>query len=61
MPALGRNFLHAARLGFAQPRTGNWIDVLAPLPPDLLGYARQLAAAAGEDPRRIDAALTGYL
>src|SRR5713101_9479530 len=32
MPPLGRNFLHAAKLGFAQPRTGAWIEVRAALP-----------------------------
>ncbi|MGB9465438.1 MAG: RluA family pseudouridine synthase, partial [Candidatus Acidiferrum sp.] len=35
MPPLGRNFLHAALLGFAQPRTGAWIEVRAPLPAEL--------------------------
>lgn len=61
MPSLQRNFLHAARLGFAQPRTGRWIEVAAPLPEELLGYLKQLASAAGEDARHIDAALHGYL
>lgn len=61
IPALHRNFLHAVRLGFAQPRSGKWIDIAAPLPADLLAYMRQLTVAASEDPRRIDAALRGYL
>ena len=61
MPALERNFLHAARLSFAHPSTREWVDVIAPLPAALLDYARKLAAAAGEDPRRIDATLAGYL
>jgi 23S rRNA pseudouridine1911/1915/1917 synthase len=40
---LERQFLHAARLAFAQPFTGAAIDVVAPLPDDLsaaLGRAR---------------------
>jgi 23S rRNA pseudouridine1911/1915/1917 synthase len=61
LPSLGRNFLHAARLGFAQPRTGEWIEVRAPLPAELRAFLRELSAAAGEDARRIDVALAGYL
>ncbi len=61
LPALGRNFLHAARIGFAQPRTGQSVELAAPLPPDLRGYLGKLAAAAGEEFARIDAALAGFL
>jgi 23S rRNA pseudouridine1911/1915/1917 synthase len=61
MPILGRNFLHAAKLGFAQPRTGQWIELRAPLPQELQDFLHQLAAAAGETPQRIDGALAGYL
>ena len=61
MPALQRNFLHAARLGFSQPRTGTWIEVRAPLPRELHEFARKLSEAAGEDLKRIDAALAPYL
>jgi 23S rRNA pseudouridine1911/1915/1917 synthase len=61
MPALGRNFLHAARLGFAHPRTGAWIEVRAPLPEALQEFARKLARAVGEDSKRIDAVLAPYL
>jgi 23S rRNA pseudouridine1911/1915/1917 synthase len=61
LPPLGRNFLHAAELGFAQPRTGEWIDVRAALPPELLDFLKKLSAAAAEAPSRIDAALSGYL
>ncbi|MGH9943409.1 MAG: RluA family pseudouridine synthase [Pyrinomonadaceae bacterium] len=39
--ALGRQFLHAARLGFFHPRTGEWMKFEAPLPDDL---ARLLSA-----------------
>jgi len=58
---LGRNFLHAAKLGFAQPRTGAWIEVRAVFPPELRDYLKKLCDAAGEPQSRIDAALAGYL
>jgi 23S rRNA pseudouridine1911/1915/1917 synthase len=61
LPSLGRNFLHAAKLGFAHPRTGEWLEVRAPLPSALHSFLQQLAAAAGEEPGHIDAALVGYL
>lgn len=61
LPPLGRNFLHAARLGFSQPRTGEWIVVSAPLPRELQEFVKQLAAVAGENGERIDAALAPYL
>jgi 23S rRNA pseudouridine1911/1915/1917 synthase len=61
MPQLERNFLHAARLGFAQPRTGAWLEVRAPLPKALDNYLRQLASESGEPEARIDAALAGFL
>jgi 23S rRNA pseudouridine1911/1915/1917 synthase len=34
---LHRQFLHAARLAFAHPRTGARVDVASPLPPELAG------------------------
>jgi 23S rRNA pseudouridine1911/1915/1917 synthase len=37
-PGLERQFLHAARLAFEHPFTGEKIDVESPLPPDLAGY-----------------------
>ena len=37
-PALGRQFLHAARLAFPHPFTGERIDVESPLPPDLEAF-----------------------
>ena len=61
MPALERNFLHAARLAFAQPRTGNEIRVTAPLPGDLHEYLRRLGAEAEVEPGRIDGVLTSFL
>jgi 23S rRNA pseudouridine1911/1915/1917 synthase len=61
MPELGRNFLHAARLGFAQPRKGQWIEVSAPLPVELRDYLTRLASESGEDSARIDAVLAPFL
>ena len=61
LPPLERNFLHAAKLGFAQPRTGVWIEVCAALPLELRDYLKTLCEAAGEPQSRIDAALAGYL
>jgi hypothetical protein len=61
LPKLERNFLHAARLGFAQPRTGAWLEVGAPLPVELREFLAKLCAAAGEPTSRIDAALAAYL
>jgi 23S rRNA pseudouridine1911/1915/1917 synthase len=60
-PPLGRHFLHAAKLGFAQPRTGAWIELRAPLPAELREFLAKLSAAAGEPAARIDAALKAYL
>jgi 23S rRNA pseudouridine1911/1915/1917 synthase len=41
-PALGRQFLHAARLAFAHPFTGERVDVSSPLPSDLTRYLEEL-------------------
>ena len=61
LPALNRNFLHAAKLGFAQPRTGAWIKLRAPLPQELRDFLQKLSTAAGDPLERIDAALATYL
>lgn len=53
LATLGRQFLHAAKLGFPHPRTGVWIEARAPLPPDLRDYLLRLAALDG---RSVDAA-----
>jgi 23S rRNA pseudouridine1911/1915/1917 synthase len=37
-PALGRQFLHAARLGFVHPFTAERLDLESPLPADLEAY-----------------------
>jgi 23S rRNA pseudouridine1911/1915/1917 synthase len=36
--------LHAAVLGFLHPRTGDGVDLLAPLPDDLAGWLARLRA-----------------
>jgi 23S rRNA pseudouridine1911/1915/1917 synthase len=41
-PALGRQFLHAARLAFPHPVTGGRVDVASELPPDLRQYLERL-------------------
>lgn len=61
LPKLERNFLHAARLGFAHPRTGGWIEVRAKLPVELRKFLAKVCAAAGEPQSRIDDALAAYL
>jgi 23S rRNA pseudouridine1911/1915/1917 synthase len=58
---LGRVFLHAARLGFAHPRGGQFVEARAPLERGLRAYLRELAAAAEVDLSEVDAALRGYL
>ena len=39
--ALGRQFLHAARLAFPHPLTGERVETRSPLPPDLLAALEQ--------------------
>jgi 23S rRNA pseudouridine1911/1915/1917 synthase len=61
MPPLGRNFLHAAKIIFSHPRTGERMELRAPLPAELREFLYALAKAAGTEPGKIDAALAGYL
>jgi 23S rRNA pseudouridine1911/1915/1917 synthase len=61
LPPLGRNFLHAAKIVFSHPRTGERMEIRAPLPAELRTFLRALATTDGDDPAKIDAALTGYL
>ncbi|HUN63828.1 MAG TPA: RluA family pseudouridine synthase [Candidatus Sulfotelmatobacter sp.] len=61
LPSLGRNFLHAAKIGFDQPHSSKRIELTAPLPPELREYLGKLAAATGESTERIDAVLHGFL
>jgi 23S rRNA pseudouridine1911/1915/1917 synthase len=44
---LARQFLHAARLAFAHPVTGEPVDVSSPLPPDLQAVLDRLAGQSG--------------
>jgi 23S rRNA pseudouridine1911/1915/1917 synthase len=41
-PRLKRQFLHAARLGFTHPFTGQPVEVESPLPADLQGFLAQI-------------------
>src|SRR2546421_490292 len=41
--ALGRQFLHAERLGFHHPRTGEWLSFTAPLPRKLSDLLERIA------------------
>jgi 23S rRNA pseudouridine1911/1915/1917 synthase len=61
LPSLGRNFLHAAKIVFSHPRTGERMELRAPLPIELRDFLHTLAKTAGGDPGKIDAALHGYL
>lgn len=45
----GRFFLHAHRIGFRQPSTGETVTVSAPLPPDLTAWLEGLETRAGTD------------
>jgi 23S rRNA pseudouridine1911/1915/1917 synthase len=60
LPPLDRNFLHAARVSFGHPRTGQRIEVRAPLPPELVNYLAVLGRATKADPAVIDAALREF-
>ncbi len=61
LPPLHRNFLHAARLGFAHPSTGAWVEVRAPLAEDLRLYFHEFAGSLGWRSRDIDSALAPYM
>jgi 23S rRNA pseudouridine1911/1915/1917 synthase len=61
LPRLERQFLHAARLEFAHPRSGKWIAIRAPLPGDLRAFLEKLAASSGENQSRIDALIAPFL
>lgn len=42
LPTLNRNFLHAERVGFDHPRTGQRLEISAPVPPELEAFLREL-------------------
>jgi 23S rRNA pseudouridine955/2504/2580 synthase len=48
--ALKRMFLHAYRLGFEHPLTGEPVNVEAPLPPDCLRFLQSLQPASQAEP-----------
>jgi 23S rRNA pseudouridine1911/1915/1917 synthase len=47
---LGRPALHAARLGFDHPRTGERLAFEAPLPPDLVALVASLVLEPDASP-----------
>jgi 23S rRNA pseudouridine1911/1915/1917 synthase len=59
--APGRPVLHAARIRFAHPRTGEPVEARAPVAQDLRDFLGELARALGVERERIDAALRRYL
>ncbi len=61
LPLLERNFLHAARIGFSHPSSGEWVEVRAPLPRDLQVYFDQAGASLGWRATEIEAALAPYV
>jgi 23S rRNA pseudouridine1911/1915/1917 synthase len=61
IPPLGRNFLHAAKIVFSHPRSGERMEIRAPLPVELRDFLHTLVTTASGDPAEIDAALHGYL
>ena len=60
LPALERNFLHSARIGFTHPRSGNRMEFRAPLPTQLVEYLRRVGRALNTSVTAIDAALKEY-
>lgn len=61
LPPLGRNFLHAAVLGFAHPSTGAWVEVRAPLPRELRLYFEEAAKSLGWRAAETESALAPYV
>jgi len=61
---IDRHALHAARLAFDHPITGERIAIEAPLPPDLVAFWNGLASTesepAGSQPRRSGPAIPGH-
>lgn len=61
LAAPARPFLHAARIGFTHPRTGQRMEMAAPLAEDLVRWLHQTLAAVGVDPAQIDRVLRPFL
>ena len=51
VPLLGRQFLHAHRLGFRLPSTGEWVEFVSPLPADLQSALAALETSPHEKRR----------
>jgi 23S rRNA pseudouridine1911/1915/1917 synthase len=61
---LGRPFLHAARIGFEHPASGQPMEFRAPVPPELRNCIARVAAAepgGAKSAAAIDAALAAFL
>jgi len=61
---LGRPFLHAARIAFEHPASGQPMEFRAPVPAELRKYIASVAAAepgGAKSPAAIDAALAAFL
>jgi 23S rRNA pseudouridine1911/1915/1917 synthase len=58
---LGRLWLHAARLRLAHPRTGQALEIRAPLPRELRDWLVVLAEQERSNGTEIDRALEGFL
>ncbi|MGA7918695.1 MAG: RluA family pseudouridine synthase [Candidatus Acidiferrales bacterium] len=54
LPSLGRNFLHAARIAFAHPRTGQQMEFRAPLPNELVLYIHELGGLIEQQPNEME-------
>ncbi|MGA8144597.1 MAG: RluA family pseudouridine synthase [Candidatus Acidiferrales bacterium] len=61
LPPLERNFLHAARIAFAHPRTGQRMEFRASIAPELVDYLKLLGQATKVDSASIDAAMKEFL
>ncbi len=61
LPLLERNFLHAARIGFSHPSSGEWVEVRAPLPRDLRVYFDEVRASLGRRATETESALAPYV
>jgi 23S rRNA pseudouridine1911/1915/1917 synthase len=51
--SLDRNFLHAAKLQLAHPRTGKPLAFEAPLPPDLMTFMDRLTPSSASDAKQM--------
>ena len=60
-PTLARNFLHAAELGFAQPRTGKPLLLSVPLPEELQAFLEEVRPSQGPESRSQNATPLGKM